>query len=374
MRIAYVLLSPRFGMHQYTADLANRLDTPPDLVTTAGFPRAPYAPGVRVHTPVRATNSGFERQTLDRAAYHRLVHTVLALQPDLVHLTGPHLWNVPLLRALHRYRIPTLHTLHDLDPHYGYGRLLHLWNALILRLADVILVHGRCYHDRLLARGLPPHRLAYTPLLHLFLSHAAQAELDWEMGNGEWEMSHSPFPNPHFLFFGRLEAYKGLDTLLDAWGQLQASANGAAAATLTIAGPGTLNGAAGGGLPPNTRLVEGHIADEQAIRLFQEADLVLLPYHDATQSALIAAAYYFGKPVLVTRTGALPEYVAGGQTGYVVPPRDPRALAAALAHAHHHPDQLRAMGANGNAWYQRQRAGEWDTLRSLYTRLADAPP
>ena len=47
MRICYVLLSPTYGMHQYTADLANRmLDAGHDvrLVTTATAPRDRYSP------------------------------------------------------------------------------------------------------------------------------------------------------------------------------------------------------------------------------------------------------------------------------------------------------------------------------------------
>jgi glycosyltransferase involved in cell wall biosynthesis len=50
---------------------------------------------------------------------------------------------------------------------------------------------------------------------------------------------------------------------------------------------------------------------------------LVLPYRDATQSALVAHAYFFRKPAIVTRTGALPEYVVEGETGWVVPRADP---------------------------------------------------
>ena len=55
MRICYVLLSPTFGMHQYTADLANRMaqaDHQVHLVTTRHYPRDRYLPAVIPHTPV----------------------------------------------------------------------------------------------------------------------------------------------------------------------------------------------------------------------------------------------------------------------------------------------------------------------------------
>jgi glycosyltransferase involved in cell wall biosynthesis len=44
----------------------------------------------------------------------------------------------------------------------------------------------------------------------------------------------------------------------------------------------------------------------------------------------VQIAYGFGKPVVVTGVGGLPEVVPDGKTGYVVPPRDPRAIAAAV--------------------------------------------
>ena len=46
-RICYVLLSPTLGMHQYTADLANRMvraDHDVSLVTTSHYPRDRYLP------------------------------------------------------------------------------------------------------------------------------------------------------------------------------------------------------------------------------------------------------------------------------------------------------------------------------------------
>jgi len=81
--------------------------------------------------------------------------------------------------------------------------------------------------------------------------------------------------------------------------------------------------------------------------LFRSACLLVLPYRDATQSALVAAAYTFGLPVIVTDTGALAEYVVEGETGWIVPPGDARALASALRAALADPGRLSAMGLAG---------------------------
>jgi len=112
------------------------------------------------------------------------------------------------------------------------------------------------------------------------------------------------------------------------------------------------------------------IGDEEAIDLFRRCGLLVLPYRDATQSALVAAAYFFHKPVIVTRAGALAEYVQEGRTGWIVPPGDPPALGRALAAALADPGRLAQMGAAGRAWYDEQRLAETQALLALYDQVA----
>ncbi len=57
---------------------------------------------------------------------------------------------------------------------------------------------------------------------------------------------------------------------------------------------------------------------------------MVLPYRHATQSGIIPLAYQFGRGVVSTRVGGLDEMVADGESGYLVPPDDPAALAEAI--------------------------------------------
>jgi glycosyltransferase involved in cell wall biosynthesis len=285
------------------------------------------------------------------------------LDPDVVHFTGPHLWNVPLVRALAAQGVPVVHTLHDLDPHRGtrFGILIRLWNRLIIRSAHHILVHGQTYQRRLLARGLSPQRVTYTPLLFLFLGSNYLASLsEWTgpVEYGSWA-----------LFFGRLERYKGIDHLLTACAMMEGTDE--PLPRVVLAGPGDLAALWAGTLPKRLELRNRFIGDEEAVDLFRRCGLVVLPYTDGTQSALVAAAYCFRKPVVVTRTGALPEYVADGLTGRVVEPGHPAGLARCLDGMLDDPARLARMGAAGRAWYEAQRAAEERTLVGMYRRLAN---
>ena len=360
MRIVYVLLSATFGMHQYTADLANhRADSgggyDVHVVTTRTFPADRYSPLVHIHTPIATRSTGFATDGLAVWQLGQVQATLSALSPDVVHITGVHLWNVPLVRWLARQRIPCIHTLHDMDPHVGvrFGRLIRIWNRLILDSASHILVHGYLYRDRLLAIGLPAERVTVTPLLHLFLSYSGFAAL------GDAAVHYEPWS----LFFGRLERYKGVADLLTAESMLPIEEQGK---RLVLAGPGSPAGVNLDTVPPRVEVRNRLIQDAEAVELFQRCGLLVLPYLDATQSALVAAAYYFNKPVIVTRTGALPEYVQEAETGWVVSPGDPVALAGCLAEALADPARLQRMGKAGRAWYDDQRHREEFTLRTMY--------
>jgi len=77
-------------------------------------------------------------------------------------------------------------------------------------------------------------------------------------------------------------------------------------------------------------LVDGFVPDDTVEDYFLAADLVALPYVSATQSGIVQIAYNYDKPVVTTNVGGLPEVVRDGETGFVVPPADPQALAHAV--------------------------------------------
>jgi glycosyltransferase involved in cell wall biosynthesis len=137
---------------------------------------------------------------------------------------------------------------------------------------------------------------------------------------------------PVVLFFGLVRAYKGLDVLLRA----VALARQRVALRLVVAGEFYQERAPYErlirdlGLEAAVRLDDRYIPNEVVETYFRAADLVVLPYVSATQSGIAQIALGFERPVVVTEVGGLPEAVRPGETGYVVPPRDPQALAAAL--------------------------------------------
>jgi glycosyltransferase involved in cell wall biosynthesis len=68
----------------------------------------------------------------------------------------------------------------------------------------------------------------------------------------------------------------------------------------------------------------------EVAKFFRAADIVVLPYRSASQSAMAQLAFAFGKPVVATRVGGLPEIIEDGWNGLLVNPRDEEALACAI--------------------------------------------
>ncbi|MBI5568283.1 MAG: glycosyltransferase, partial [Chloroflexi bacterium] len=262
MRICYVVLSPTFGMQQYAADLANGraldADTQVEVVTVRTAKLDRFSPKVNVHAVANVRGTGLKAGNFSPTGWLKVYRAIVNTQPDVVHFTGPHLWNPLLMIALRRAGLPIVHTLHDLDPHSGagYGRMLYAWNNSIKRLADQLLVHGQLYRARLIADGLKADRVTSVPLLHLFVNQPNEAQLRDQFVA---QLPAADATAPFALFFARLEAYKGVGVLIEALRQLSDHSNVRA----IIAGQGDVTAFTVAPLPANVELRNRLIEDAE---------------------------------------------------------------------------------------------------------------
>jgi glycosyltransferase involved in cell wall biosynthesis len=151
---------------------------------------------------------------------------------------------------------------------------------------------------------------------------------------------------PVVLFFGRIWEYKGLEYLIRAEPLITQRVPGA---KIVIAGEGEDFSRYERMMVHPERFVvhNEYVSHEKRSALFRQAAVVALPYVDATQSGVIPVAYSHGRPVVATTTGSLPDMVDHGETGYLVSPRDERALAGAIVHLLQDRALRERMGENG---------------------------
>jgi D-inositol-3-phosphate glycosyltransferase len=137
------------------------------------------------------------------------------------------------------------------------------------------------------------------------------------------------------LFFGYIRAYKGLRVLIDAL-RLVNDRAGAEKVTALVVGEfyddeqKYRDRAAELNLTEDIRFVSAYVPNDNVALYFSAADVVVLPYLSATQSGIAQIAYNFEKPLIVTNVGGLAEVVRDGETGTVIPPGSPEALAKAI--------------------------------------------
>jgi len=177
---------------------------------------------------------------------------------------------------------------------------------------------------------------------------------------------------PRLLAVGRLVDKKGFPVLLEACHLLRQEG---VEVHLTLAGDGPRRQAlekqaADLGLAGAVTFL-GHVPHAQVPALLGRADLFVLPCRvDATGDrdglpvALLEALAH-GVPVVSTAVSGVPEVVRPGETGWLVPPEDPPALARALREALEDPAEARRRALAGRELVAREFE-----VRSNYRRLA----
>jgi colanic acid/amylovoran biosynthesis glycosyltransferase len=136
------------------------------------------------------------------------------------------------------------------------------------------------------------------------------------------------------LYAGRLSAEKGVLELLDA----------AEGLNLVVAGDGPLR--------DRIPFARGFVPHDELQQLYARAAVIACPSRREGFGVACLEAMAHGRPVVATRVGGLLDLVVDGETGIVVPPRDPAALRSALERLLADPDLRRKLGAAG-----RDRAG-----------------
>lgn len=121
----------------------------------------------------------------------------------------------------------------------------------------------------------------------------------------------------YFLFFERIDEYKGINRLCLAYSALPAELK--STKKLVIAGEGNLSDEELEliNADTNIHLINRFIEDGEMIWLFQNSSAVIMPYIEASQSGVLPIAYKYGKPVVVSNLQGLTENVSARKTGCV---------------------------------------------------------
>jgi glycosyltransferase involved in cell wall biosynthesis len=225
-----------------------------------------------------------------------LTKRVRALEPDVALCAMPGPLDLAMYAALRRLGIKMAVVVHDADPHPGDGFPLQmLLQRQLVKRADAVVALSDHVAKRLGEQGL----LNGKPLLRTVLPQDAFPGLPPVRAHD------GPF---RLLSFGRLLAYKGLDMLAEALGEMLPGAN--IVVRIVGSGPESPELDALRRLPGVT--VENRwVQEEEIAELLAWADAVVLSHREASQSGVAAAALAARRFLVATRVGGLTEQAAG---------------------------------------------------------------
>jgi len=171
------------------------------------------------------------------------------------------------------------------------------------------------------------------------------------------------------VFVGRLEHYKGVDVLLDAWPRVRAARP---AARLVIAGSGgageEMRRRAAGSEYGDSVSFAGFVSEEDKVALLRRATVVVQPSRKEGWGLTVLEANACGTPVVATDVPGLRDSVRDGATGLLAAP-EPAALASSLV-AVLSDDALRVrLAREAHAWSERF---SWDHVSDAFAEIVRA--
>ncbi|HEX5326311.1 MAG TPA: glycosyltransferase family 4 protein [Acetobacteraceae bacterium] len=290
---------PRFAAH-----LAAALDELPgvsgllSLSTGAEILGGPDAPRCALPVPTYATAAGLAGRMVQAPwLVAAMTRRFKALRLDLAIDAMPGPLDLLCVAALRGAGVPAAIIVHDADAHPGDGfPLLMGLQRRLVRRADAVVALSWHVAGRLRAQ-----RLIGGDARLIVASHPP------------FDFGAMPPPFAHgagirLLTFGRLLPYKGLDLLAEAM-RLLGPIPGL---QLRVVGSGPDSEALRAlRVLPGVRVENRWVAEPEIGGMLAWADALVLPYREASQSGVAAAAVASGRPVICTRVGGLIEQLAG---------------------------------------------------------------
>jgi glycogen synthase len=246
------------------------------------------------------------------------------------------------------YRIPLIVTLHSMEPlrpwkadQLGSGYLLSTWIertaveaadrviAVSAKMREDILAHFTCDPARVVVihNGIDPEKFRRT--------------------DARGHLERLGVKSPYVLFVGRITDQKGIFHLLEASRSLPADVQ----LVLCASAPDTpeieerLRAAVAA--RPNVRWINEMVKHEVVVQLYSHAAVFCCPSVYEPFGIINLEAMACETPVVASAVGGILEVVVDGETGLLVPPARPEALAAALRRVLDNPALGRRMGAAG---------------------------
>ncbi len=375
MRVVYILPISWGGIPHYTAELANAVvkyvdevivlkpqDNNTELFSEDIEVKEVFKP---IIFSKKNMIKAFSPSNISNFVSFNNIKLIYNLRPDIIHF--PELYpHISMLTFIHKIddRYPIVYTRHttfeSLFDSIKSGRKIHnLFYGMLMCVSDftkylvkmrAIVVHTQEDKNKLIKRGIPSDKIFVIPhgAYNLFKKYKKNIQIN----NNNYKI----------LFFGYILRRKGLEYLIKAEPYISKKVPNV---RIIIAGEGDIT--------PYLKYIKNkskfeiynkYIPDQMATELFVQSDIVVVPYtFHLGHSGVLTIALSFGKPVVVTNVGDFPNIIRNGVEGFVVPPRDPKALADAIIKILQDDKLRKKMSRNA---LKRAEELSWDNIAKMH--------
>lgn len=284
----------------------------------------------------------------------RVISKIKKIDPDIVHIQGsghPYFW-------LHQGKIsniPVVDTIHDAEPHPGFGSFLQSYmRRKAVKNAQKWFIHGNSLKE--LYQRINPEidekDIVVIPKGHygIFKNYSDETQL---------ERKNS------VLFFGNITRYKGIMILIEA---SKTVIDEIPDVKFVIAGRVRAKDKDDIDLSPyenhpNFELMNYRLSEKEVSDIYQSSGILVLPYIEASQSGVLSIGFGLGKAAIATRVGALPEIIEHEKTGILIEPNDPDALAEEIIRLLKNNELRKKLGQNALQYAHDNLS--WETVADI---------
>jgi alpha-maltose-1-phosphate synthase len=294
------------------------------------------------------------------------VDLAMARDPVVADVVHAHTWYVAfagvLVRAL--FDLPLVVTLHSIEPlrpwkqdQLGAGYTVSSWveRMAVEQAERVIAVSHEMRADVLRHFRVPPERVVVIP-------NGIDPEAFRRTDRREALARYDIRP-PYVLFVGRISEQKGLFHLLEAAMSFPEDVQLVLCASTPDTPELESRLAAQVAAQPRVRWINAMLPREEVVQLYSHALVFVCPSVYEPFGLINLEAMACGTPVVATRVGGIPEVVVDDETGWLVPPADPAALASAVVRLLADPERAAAFGRAGRRRVEAQFS--WDRIAAL---------
>jgi D-inositol-3-phosphate glycosyltransferase len=349
----------RAGIAYCTTRLAEELGA--DVVSfKRQYPKRWYPGGDDVDPTLPRAKADFLLDVLNPLTWLRAARRLRAYDA-VIFVWWIWVWALPyrVIMALlprHTRVILQCHNIGDKEP-AAWKRFL---SDLVLRRGNVLVVHARTEAADAWRRARGRRVVqTFLPVHELGGAMPPRDEAKQRLGLQGRDVA---------LFFGHVRPFKGLDIAMRAWALLTTKPVLLVAGELWWQTPEELRRiAAELGIAGRVAFDFRFIPDAEIATYFAAADVVLAPYRIEAQSGVALTAFHFGRPVIASDAGGLPE-VVDGRNGIVFQSEDVDALARAV-------DEFfttRDRAAMEEAASASARRYSWEEYGRVFARLVEA--